>query len=155
MHSPDESGQLPLHVALRDNATLGSIKLLVKGNPSAITSFDIRGMTPMHVACQHHKSPKVVEYLIGRLQSSTCLCATDFDHNTLLHHACIGTNHNIITLLLTNHDAASVSKRNVYNKLPIDLLFESESVRDREGINYVDSVFQLIRAYPETAMNSM
>lgn len=48
--TPDENGQLPLHVALRDNVTFGSIKLLVKGNPSAVSVQDNRGMMPLHIA---------------------------------------------------------------------------------------------------------
>ena len=36
MTTPDEKGQLPLHTALQNNATLGSIKLLVKGNDSVL-----------------------------------------------------------------------------------------------------------------------
>jgi hypothetical protein len=154
MNTPDESGQLPLHRALCDNVTLGSIKLLVKGNPSAVTNLDNRGMTPLHVACQHHNSPKVVEYLIG-LNATVSLRAIDFNSNALLHHACRGANHNIIALLLEKFGAASVSKRNLHNKLPIHLLLESGSVRDREGINYIESVFLLIRAHPETVIDGI
>ena len=40
MTTLDENGQLPLHRALKDNATFGSIKLLVKGNPSALRVMD-------------------------------------------------------------------------------------------------------------------
>ncbi len=154
MNTPDENGQLPLHRALRDNVTLGSIKLLVKGNPSAIATLDNRGMTPLHVACQHHNSPKVFEYLIG-LNATVSLRAIDFNHNTLLHHACRGANHDIIAFLSEKYGAASASKRNVNNKLPIHLLLESGSVMDREGIDYIESVFQLIRAHPETVIDSI
>ena len=38
-------------------------------------------------------------------------------------------------------------------KLPIDLLFESNEVLDRESIEYTESVFRLLKAYPETVMN--
>jgi len=150
MHSPDESGQLPLHVALRDNVTLGSIKLLVKGNPSATRNFDNRGMIPLHVACQHHCSPSVVEYMIG-LRSSA-LEMEDRWQNTLLHFACRGANHVMIAFLLEKYDAAFVSTRNSSKQLPIDLLFDSEAVSDREGIEYMESIYRLIRANPETVM---
>ena len=91
MQSTNESGQLALHKALRDNITLGSIKLLVKGNPSAISCADNRGMIPLCVACQHHESACVVEYLINL--DPTTLRAKDFDDNTALHYACRGVNH--------------------------------------------------------------
>jgi ankyrin repeat protein len=148
--TPDESGQLPLHVALRDNVTLGSIKLLVKGNPSATRNFDDRGMIPLHVACQHHHSPSVVEYMIG-LRSSALEMEDRWQH-TLLHFACRGANHVMIAFLLDKYDAAFVSTRNSSNQLPIDLLFDSEAVSDREGIEYMESIYRLIRANPETVM---
>jgi len=65
MTAPDEKGQLPLYTALENNARLGSIKLLMKGNPLAVQSPDNSGALPLHVACEHHDSPSVVQYLIG------------------------------------------------------------------------------------------
>jgi ankyrin repeat protein len=151
MTTRDENGQLPLHIALYDNVDLGSIKLLVKGNPSAICNFDKSGTIPLHVACQHHKSADVVQYLIGLGEDT--LDAMDKEGNTALHYACRGANHATITLLLEKYGAISVSKRNSHNQLPVDLLFESEAVNDREGVKYTESIFQLLRSYPATVMN--
>eukprot|EP00984_Skeletonema_dohrnii_P015882 scaffold6968_cov185-Skeletonema_dohrnii-CCMP3373.AAC.1 len=64
MMTPDVNGQLPLHTALQSNVRLGSIKLLVKGNPSAIRTFDRSGVIPLQVACRYHDST-VVQYLVG------------------------------------------------------------------------------------------
>ena len=146
-----ENGQLPLHRALCDNITLGSIKLLVKGNPSAISCNDNIGMMPLHVACQHHESASVVEYLINL--DPTSLRAIDFEHNTSLHYACRGANHAIIALLTEKYGAVSVSKRNAHGQLPIDLLFASREVSDREGVEYTESIYRLLKAYPATVMN--
>ena len=151
INNPDENGQLPLHRALRDNVRLGSIKLLVKGNPSAIRCCDKRYMMPLHVACQHHETPAVVEYLIGLGEDT--LDAMDKEGNTALHYACRGAKHATIILLLEKYGAISVSKRNSHNQLPIDLLFESNAVNDREGVEYTESIFQLLRSYPATVMN--
>jgi ankyrin repeat protein len=149
MNTHDENGQLPLHRALlRDNVDLGSIKLLVKGNPSAIRCYDKRGTTPLHVACQHHESASVVQYLVDL--DRTNLRARDFDDNTVLHYACRGAQYKTIALLLDRYGAVSVSKRNANNQLPIDLLLESNVVSDREGIEYTESIFRLLRAYPDT-----
>jgi ankyrin repeat protein len=148
--TPNESGQLPLHRALRDTVTLGSIKLLVKGNPFAIRCTDNTGMIPLHVACQHHDSPSVVEYLVG-LNPMT-LDVNDLWQNTVLHFACRNANYTMIRLLLEKYSAASVSKRNFYGQLPVDLLFESEAVNDREDVEYTESIYRLIRAHPETLM---
>ncbi len=150
MTTPDENGQLPLHRAFYDNATitLGSIKLLVKGNPCAICTFDNRGTIPLHVACQHHESPAVVEYLIGL--NEVTLTTADGEGNTALHYACRGANHEIIALLLDKYGSISVSKRNTHKQLPIDLLFASEAVSDKESVEYTESIYRLMKAYPET-----
>ena len=146
MQSTNESGQLALHKALRDNITLGSIKLLVKGNPSAISCADNRGMIPLHLACQNRESSAaVVEYLLKL--DPTILRAKDFNDNTALHHACCSANHAIIALLTEKYGAVSVSKRNAHGQLPIDLLF-SRRAYDREGVEYTESFFRLLRAYP-------
>eukprot|EP00984_Skeletonema_dohrnii_P038565 scaffold41923_cov194-Skeletonema_dohrnii-CCMP3373.AAC.1 len=70
MTTPDDNGQLPLHKALQSNVRFGSIKLQVKGNPPAVQSPDNSGSLPLHVACAHHDSVSVVQYLIG-LDSTT------------------------------------------------------------------------------------
>eukprot|EP00985_Skeletonema_marinoi_P018455 scaffold10306_cov75-Skeletonema_marinoi.AAC.16 len=151
MTTPDDNGQLPLHKTLQNNVRLGSIKLLVKDNPSAIRTSDKGGVIPLHEACQHHDSSDVVQYLVGL--DKTALRAADFDSNTALHHACSGAKYDTITLLLEKYDAISVSKRSTHGKLPIDLLWESNVVEDRESIEYTESVFRLLKAYPEMVMN--
>ncbi len=149
--TPDDNGRLPLHRALQNNVRLGSIKLLVKGNPSAIRSSDNNGVLPLHIACQHHESTSVVKYLV-ELDTST-LAAVDNVGNTALHYACRGARHEIIAMLLETYDAISVSRRNAHEKLPIDLLWESDEVEDRESIEYTESIFRLLTAYPETVMS--
>ena len=138
---------------LQSNATLGSIKLIVKGNPPAVQSPDNSGSLPLHIACAHHDSPSVVQYLIGL--DTVTLDAVDHYNNTALHYACRGAKHETITLLMDKYDAVSVSKRNAQKKLPIDLLWESNEVLDRESVEYTESVFRLLKAYPETMMNCM
>ena len=102
---------------------------------------------PLHIACQYHDSVSVVQYLVD-LDTRT-LRAEDINDNTALHCACRGAKHDTIALLLEKYDAASVSRRNTHGKLPIDLLWESNAVEDRESVEYTGSVFQLVRAYPE------
>jgi ankyrin repeat protein len=111
---------------------------VVKGNTFALQSPDKRGALPLHVACEHHDSPSVIviQCLI-RLDTST-LDAVDREGNTAFHYTCRGA-----------YDAVSVSKRNAHKKLPIDLLWESNEDFDRESIEYTESVFRLLKAYPE------
>ncbi len=149
MHTPDDSGRLPLHTALQNNATLGSIKLLTKGNPAAVQSPDNSASLPLHVVCQHHDSVNVIQYLVELDQST--LDAMDRDGNTALHLACRGARYDIFKLLLEKYGAVSVSTRNKDGKLPIDLLWESTAVEER-SIEYTECVYRLIRANPEMMM---
>ena len=151
MTTPDDNGQLPLHTALQNDVRLGSIKLLVKGNPPALQSPDNNGALPLHMACRHHESSHVVRYLVGL--DTTTLDAVDREGNTALHYACRGANYETIAMLVETYDAVSVSKRNAHGKLPINLLLESERVSDRESVEYTGSVFMLLTAYPEAIMN--
>ncbi len=146
--TPDDSGRLPLHTALQNNVRLGSIKLLVKGNPSAVRSFDDNGVIPLHVACQHHNSVNVVGYMVSL--ADVTLDTIDREGNTALHYACLGAKYDMITMLLEKYDAVSVSKLNAYKKLPIELLWENDAVEDRESVEYTDSIFRLLKAFPET-----
>ena len=102
------------------------------------------------MACQRHNSPSVVEYLVD--QDSSSFEVADRWQNTLLHFACRGANHAMIAFLLEKYNAAFVSTRNSHKQLPIDLLFDNEAVSDREGIEYMESIYRLIRANPETLM---
>ena len=103
---------------------------------------------PLHIACQHHDSTNVIQYLVEL--DTTTLGTVDRDGNTALHYACRGAKYDTIALLLEKYDAISVSKRNSQKKLPIELLWESDAVEDRESEEYIDSVFHLLKAYPET-----
>ena len=110
-------------------------------------------MIPLHVACQHNGSASIVEYLLDLNPSS--LRARDFDDNTALHYACRDANNAIIALLLDKYDSMSVSKRNTHGQLPIDLLLENNELRDEESVEYTESIYRLLRACPETIMNSL
>ena len=151
MTTHNDTLQLPLHTALQTNVTLGSIKLLVKGNRAALLSPDNSGALPLHIACEHHGSSNVVKYLIGLVTAS--LAVLDRERNAALHYACRGAKYRTIVLLLEEYNGMSVSKQNTQRKLPIELLWESDAVEDRESTEYVESVFQLLKAYPETLMN--
>ncbi len=151
MATPDENGQLPLHKAFQNNdITLGSTKLLVKGNPSAVQTLDSDGALPLHLACLHQDCARIVEYLIDL--DPTTLRTFDGKGNTALHYACCGAKYETIALLLGKYDGVSVSKRNMNNQLPIDLLYESEAVSDRDSIEYIESIYRLVRAYPDTVL---
>ena len=147
MTTVDDIGWLPLHSALNDDAPLGSIKLMVRGNPAAVRVADQNGAHPLHIACEF-SLVKVVKYLV-ELYGDTVLNIVDANNNSPLHYACRGGNLRVIKYLL-EVNVPSVSERNNDNKLAIHLLFEyEENTLDRDSLEYVETVQQLILANPE------
>ena len=136
-----------LHKELQNNVKLESIKLLRTGLPFALTHVDSNGALPVHLACEHHESPSVVQYLLSI--DTRSVQAVDYENNNILHYACRGANYCILSMLLKTYSDLPASKRNQDGQLPIHLLWESKKVIDRESIDYVDSVFLLLKAFPE------
>ena len=141
-----------IHRALTKNVPLGSIKLLTRANPAAVQVADRRGACPLHIACEY-SSVNVVKYLV-ELAGDT-LNNVDAKNNSLLHYACRGGNLGIVKYLL-EANVPSVSERNDDNKLAIHLLFEcGENTLDRESMEYVETVWQLLLANPEVVRDFM
>jgi len=144
----DDNGWLPLHHALKGKVPLGSIKFLVRGNPSALRVVTNIGALPIHIACQF-SSAKVVKYLLEDDGGRT-LQYKDMNEDSPLHYACRGGNLSVVKYLL-NRNVPSVSDRNVDNKLPFHLLCESEEV-DKDSTEYTETLYLLLLANPETVM---
>ena len=147
MATVDEDGYLPLHQAMLSNYRLGAVKLIVNGNPSAVQAptNDDYGSLPLHLACQYG-NVAVVDYLV-KLDGSS-LGQSDQDAYTPLHYACFGGNLSVINALLAKQPQP-VSQLNADEKLPIHVLWECEEI-DNESAEYIETVWRLLRAYPET-----
>jgi len=150
MTTLDHNGRLPLHHALKDNAPLGSIKLLVKGNTSAIRVPNNNMAFPLHVACEF-SSGKVVKYLMNMLDDRM-KNHLDANDDSILHYACRGGNCEVVKYLL-HKQSPHVSKRNADGKLPIQLFCEAGSSSD--SLEHTDTVYRLLLAYPETVREYM
>jgi len=150
MTTPDENGWLPLHHALKDKIPLGSIKLLLKGNPSAIRTVDDNLAFPLHIACQF-STVKVDRHLV-ELDSRIPVGRLDMNKDSALHYACRGANLDVIKYLVDSHGSL-VSDTNTDNKLPFHLLLECEDEQVRESLEFTEVCFLLLRAHPETVTN--
>jgi len=153
MRTPDRDGSLPLHNALFGKAPLGSIKLLVRGNPDAVRVPDGIGMRPLDIASEV-STVGVIKHLAEL--APDLLNACDMNKNYLLHHACRGGNYKVIQhLLKTPMSSASVSERNDVSMLPIHLFCEFVKGRWCEGetLEYTETIWRLLTAYPETVLN--
>ena len=152
MTTVDDDGWLPLHRALKNNTPLGSIKLLVRGNRAALQVADRNGVYPLHIACLF-RSAKVVKYLVELAGDTLDRC--DANKDSPLHYACRGGKCGVVKYLL-EANVPSVSERNNDNKLAVHLLFEcGENILDRESMEYVETVWQLLLANPEVVRDFM
>ena len=151
MTTLDENGWLPLHHALKKGAPLGSIKLLLRGNPSAVQIADNNMAFPLHIACEF-SSVKVVQYLVEKYDRSIHHC--DDNNDSILHYACRGGNLYVVKYLLENHaPLVSSAAVNAKNELPIHLLCESRrGGEDSESPDYIETIWLLLLAYPEALM---
>ena len=149
MTTPDHNGWLPLHHALKDKAPLGSIKLLLKGNLSAIRVVSNIGTLPIHIACKF-SSIKVVRHLV-ELDIIT-VSHLDRNKDSVLHYACRRGNLGVIRYLVDSH-ASLVSDTNADNRLPFHLLLECETEQVRESLEFTEVCFRLLRSHPETVTN--
>ena len=140
---------LPLHSLILNICCVGSTKLLVEGNPAALQTPNKDGRVPLHLAVKLRRSSEVIQVLINHDSHRKTLSIADLKGNTALHYACLSANYEIIALLLEKYGAVSVSKRNLDGKLPIQLLFETNSVVDRNSTRYIESIFHLLRAFPD------
>ena len=147
MTTIDDDGWLPLHRALKSNAPLGSVKLLMRANPAALNVADQNGTYPLHIACEF-SSVNLIKYLVELAGDD--LNKVDAKNNSLLHYACRAGNLCALKYLL-ERNVPSVSERNNDNKLPLHLLLECEENThqinvDKGSIEYIETVWLLLLA---------
>jgi len=150
MHSPDKNGWLPLHHALKDNVSLGTIKLIVKNCPAAVRMADDKLAFPIHIACEF-TSVKVVKYLVE--YDSIPMGQLDTNKDSILHYACRGGNLDVVKYLLDNSFVSS-AEMNGHGELPTHLLCEAGKDKvDVDSAEYVETIWLMLLANPEAVMS--
>ena len=142
----DENGWTPLHQALKKKASLGSIKLLIKGNTLAVHVPDTNMAFPLHIACQY-STIEVVQYLMDMLDERM-KNHLDVNKDSILHYACRGGNCEVVKYLLYKQRSPHVAERNADEKLPIHLLCQFGL--PASSLEHTDTIYRLLLAYPET-----
>jgi ankyrin repeat protein len=150
VRTQDGNGRLPLHHALGEDAPLGAIKLLVQADRSTIQTPDSDGSLPLHTACEYHKCPDVIKYLLDNCRASL-LVAEDKWGNTPLHYACLEGRYDAIEMILTRYPNAPVATRNLDGDLPIQLLLDCDAPYSAD---YASCIFLLLKASPEVWMSN-
>lgn len=147
MSSFDIKCWLPLHHALQLNVPLGSIQLLVRGNPLAVRTADYKLAFALHIACEY-SSVQVVQFLAAR--EISFLGHNDTDKNSPLHYACRGCNCSVAKYLIKNHASlttTSAATVNANSELPLHLLCNAgKSKVDCDSIEYIETIWLLLLA---------
>ena len=138
----DKDDWLILCCALKDNASLGSIKLFVM----ALRSVGHTDPLPLNTACEFC-SVKVVRYLV-ELDN---IIDEDLASMHLLHSACRGANSDVIKYFLDEHiSLVSSAEVNENGELPIHLLCEAGKNKvDVDSTEYVEIIWRMLLANPE------
>ncbi|KAL7536542.1 hypothetical protein ACHAWF_005491 [Thalassiosira exigua] len=148
--TPNGCGQLLLHQAIIDKgASLGTIKLLVKENQSAVGVLDNKGLLPAHLAC-YRRAPDILEYLLELNPSALRVC--DAAGHNLLHHACQSGNCGAVKMLVEKCPSL-VSEVNSRGMLPLHLLCHKsgKNYAILASVEYTEAIWRLLVAEPATA----
>jgi ankyrin len=145
--TPDIRGRLHIHRAMFNvNLPVGTLKLMIRVNPDSALIADGLGQTPLHIACQHCNMD-VIKYLVDAHQHT--LLIPDSSGDLPLHIACRYGRFDVIELILDRAAGGGVSVENDNGKLPIEMLLY-EATCDRNSLEYVQAVYALLRAHPES-----
>jgi len=141
--------ELPLHHVLEEsNASLGTIKLIIKDFPECIHTPNEEGAIPLLVACEY-ATVDVVKYLVETVGDDDSLEICDADGKFPLHYACAGCNHDVIKYLLEEGNVSSISERTTTtNMLPFHLLCTTEEVKG-SWEEFTESLWRVLTAYPD------
>ena len=137
----DENDWLSLCCALKDNAPLGSIKLLLM----ALRYIGHTDPLPLNIACEF-RSVKVVRYLT----EADSLSEERLAYMHLLHSACRGANLEVIKYFLDEHISLVVTAVvNEKGELPIHLLCEGGKDKvEYDSVEYIEIIWRMLLANP-------
>jgi len=152
MTTANEIGWLPLHRALKDDVSLGTIKLMVKKCPAAVRMADDKLAFPLHIACRN-ATANIVKFLVEH--DDIPLRHLDLNKDSILHYACRGGNLDVVKYLITNHaSSAALAETNEAGELPLHLFCEAGKDKvDCDSAEYIETIWLMLLANPEVIMS--
>jgi ankyrin repeat protein len=103
--------------------------------------------SPLLCAVQEKAALGIVKLLANECKNYKSIC--DENNNTPLHHACILGRVDIINYLLEKWPMHG-NGQNDDVKLPMDLLLETSNCEDRDSLDYIEAVWHLLVANPQS-----
>lgn len=141
---PDRAGHTPLHLAVRDHATLDTVRVLLSSELSrkALGLRGRRGDTPLHLALQHVAPDELIQILI-QASSEEYLLVTDQRRDTPLHTALRHYKNLERIQWIMNKNLQALEKRNWDGDLPLHIAFQNRVPEEAAVV--------LIESFPEAA----
>jgi len=120
----NDKGDLPLHFACYNGASLDTIEFLVLQWPESISQTDDNGCIPLHWACFGKAPVNVIDYLILRWPDSTK--AASKNGEVALHYACHDVARWKVVKHLVKKRPSSLKHSNLNCMLPLHVACSSE-----------------------------
>jgi ankyrin repeat protein len=145
--TPDGHGRLLLHKALADkDVSLGTIKMIVDKQHTAVRVSDYDGLSPLHIAS--NCTVDILCHVLGFDKSAAN--KVDNEGNNILHAACKTGNLKAIEYIIDRHGLLA-SKVNNKGQFPIVTLLDKDG---KEGnitktAEYTGMIMKMLLAYPE------
>jgi hypothetical protein len=146
--TPDEHGRLLLHKALADkDVSLGTIKMIVEKQNTAVRVADNDGLYPLHIAAMNCTLD--ILFHVFRFDKSA-VNKVDNEGNNVLHAACKTGNLKVVEYIIHRHGSLA-SKMNNKGQLPIVTLLDKDGKVGNiiETAEYTGVIMKMLLAYPE------
>jgi len=125
IHSQDSNGDLPLHVACRNNAPIKVLYFLVDQDRSTLLTVNSAGSLPIHEACRGGASLVNIKFLVEKGGVDT-LFARDNQNALPIHEACRGgASLAMIKFLVKKGGVGTLDARDEQGALPVHVLCQS------------------------------
>lgn len=137
----NSKGDLPLHLACFNGASLQVVEYLVVCYPSSLKIKDQQGSLPLHWACFGTAPLLVIQNLL--LQYPESISVKTQNGQVPLHYACHGAARLDVVKVLVNKWPDGAKVQNVHGLLPLHILVSSK-LADLQVVQY------LVQQYPQS-----
>ena len=135
----------PIHMALKNNATLDVIRVLANCDETILQTQDKSDKTALSIALQYRAKTEVINWILAT--DPTLLKIPDFRMNLPLHIVCkYGCDEDILETLLLNSES-DVNMKNRDGETPLDLACRSTK--------YSDNMIDVLRKYELEGYNQI
>ncbi len=153
--TPDEHGRLLLHKALADkDVSLGTIKMIVDKQNTAVHVADNDGLYPLHIASMNCTVDTLC-HVLG-VDDKGAVNKVDNEGNNILHATCKTGNLKVVEYIIDRHGSLA-TKANNKGQFPIVTLLDKDGKEGNvtEKAEYTGVIMKMLLAYPEFVVSAI